>query len=391
MKIGIYSDVHISRNSSIMPTYLNDNDILTTRLRMCSDSLEFMHSIFKKEKVNLIVNCGDTFNAHTVSADELSVYSNYNYKYNNPNEDDYIKEITLVGNHDMYNETFNTMYVKFNNVIQCDNPYYEYYPGECELGFISYEDDINKFKEKLNVIINHMLPEKKCLRVLFMHGDINGSKLFGTKRIENRISRQWLLEHFDIIINGHIHGHEIIYDSMETNKKIINIGSLTTHSFSDVDDHLGACYILDTNTGKIERFINPYQILFKSYEINTLDDINKVCGILGRLFEIDNNFKYEKNLILRLKCRYALKEIIDNEILSLPYILKSKIIYTYDKLVLNDSKEEIIEDKNNDDPNAIDVQLNNKLANDFIYFLNSIDDLKAPLEKYINIVNEVID
>ena len=388
MKIGIYSDVHISRNSSIMPIYLNDNDVLTTRLRMCSDSLSFMRETFKKEKVDLIVNCGDTFNAHTVTADELSMYSQYLYNYNN--EDD-IEEVTLVGNHDMYNEQFNTMYIKFKNVIQCYNPSYKYYPGKCELGFISYEEDVEKFKEKLDKIINQLCPTKECLRVLFMHGDINGSKLFGTKRIENRISRQWLLEHFDIIINGHIHGHEIIYNSIETNKKIINIGSLTTHSFSDVDDHLGACYILDTNTGKIERFINPYQILFKSYEINTLDDINKVCGILGRLFEIDNNFKYEKNLILRLKCRYALKEIIDNEILSLPYILKSKIIYTYDKLVLNDSKEEIIEDKNNDDPNAIDAQLNNKLANDFIYFLNSIDDLKAPLEKYINIVNEVID
>ena len=41
-KIGIYSDVHISHNSSIMPTFLGEYDNkYTTRLKMCIDSMKW--------------------------------------------------------------------------------------------------------------------------------------------------------------------------------------------------------------------------------------------------------------------------------------------------------------------------------------------------------------
>ena len=69
-KIGIYSDVHISHNSSIMPTFLDDG-IYTTRLDMCKKSIEWMYELFENKKVDIVVNCGDMYNSHSVSSDEI--------------------------------------------------------------------------------------------------------------------------------------------------------------------------------------------------------------------------------------------------------------------------------------------------------------------------------
>ena len=74
MKIGIYSDVHISRTSSILPLYLNDQSKYTLRLENCINSMNDMYQTFEDRNVDVIINCGDTFNSHTISADEMSAY-----------------------------------------------------------------------------------------------------------------------------------------------------------------------------------------------------------------------------------------------------------------------------------------------------------------------------
>ena len=50
MKIGIYSDVHISRTSSIMPLYLNENSKYTLRLQNCINSMNEMYQTFENKK-----------------------------------------------------------------------------------------------------------------------------------------------------------------------------------------------------------------------------------------------------------------------------------------------------------------------------------------------------
>ena len=99
MKIGIYSDVHISRTSSIMPLYLNENSKYTLRLQNCINSMNEMYQTFENKNVDLIINCGDTFNSHTISVDEISSYLDINHK-------SFCKELVIVGNHDKYNNVF---------------------------------------------------------------------------------------------------------------------------------------------------------------------------------------------------------------------------------------------------------------------------------------------
>ena len=65
-------------------------------------------------------------------------------------------------------------------------------------------------------------------------------------------------------------------ESGNLHKKIINIGSLTTHSFADSNKHIGKYYILDTNDRSIESFEAKDQVIFRTYEINGEDDIIKL-------------------------------------------------------------------------------------------------------------------
>ena len=125
-KIGIYSDVHISHNSSIMPAFLNDG-IYSTRLDMCKKSIEWMYETFANNKVDIIVNCGDMYNSHSVSSDEIhalvhtinDIYQPYEVLSWSPSLD-----ITIPGNHDKFNNTFNSLeFLKLSGYTQLVDKY----------------------------------------------------------------------------------------------------------------------------------------------------------------------------------------------------------------------------------------------------------------------------
>jgi len=371
--IGIYSDVHISRSSSILPLYLNETDIYTTRLQMCSDSINFANNLFKEKNVNLIVNCGDTFNSHTVTADELSTY--VNTVKNKPKG--LVEELTLVGNHDKFNNTFDSMCISSIPAIS-SYYYYELYDYDCYL--IGYYDTQEFYK-----VIEEMLekePKRHKKSILFMHGDINGSYLSGIKRIEGQIGKEYLLDNFDIIFNGHIHCNEVLYD--KDNKKIINIGSLTSHSFADSNYHIGACYIFDTDKLLLQQYVNPCQIMFRTIQINNISDIKKIQKEDDKAHELLGNTdksiqqRYEKNLIIKIKCPYSLKEEIEKQLIQCSQILKYKLIFEYD-----------VELKKETSNNNQSIQTYN-IEDDFLSFLSQ-QDLKNSIEEYEKLIQESIN
>lgn len=366
MKIGIYSDIHISRNSSIIPLYLNDKQQYTTRLNMCYDSMIWTYTMFKNNNVDMIVNCGDTFNSHIVTSDEVTTFTNIiNELYKPHNECDFptVKDITLLGNHDKFNNTFNSMNLtKLTDYTQLVDKYLYLSLKNCDLYFISYYE-LDEFIENMLKMLNDY-PKQHEKSILFMHGDINGSQLTGNKRIENHIGTDFLTKYFDIVINGHIHCHERIYN--QNNKQIYNIGSLTTHSFADSNKHYGGCYILDTDTFEIKFFKNPYQILFRTYDIKSDDDeIN--------LHDTLNNDK-DLNVILKIKCDYNRKESINRILNDFKNILKHKYIFTYE----NNIKSNV---------NITDnVSASNDIKDEFITFLNNRTDLKGDISDYADII-----
>lgn len=362
MKIGIYSDVHISRTSSILPLYQNENSKYTLRLQNCINSMNEMYETFENENVDLIVNCGDTFNSHTISADEISAYLDINHK-------SFCKEMIIVGNHDKYNNAFNSIELAnmFDNIDVIDDTHVlRNDTSDVDLYFINYFDPKN-----FNNIIDDLLtkyPKQHKKSILFMHGDIDGSLLFGNLRVENQISKSKLIEKFDIIINGHIHCNETIYN--KDDKKIINIGSLTTHSFADSNKHVGRYYILDTYDMSIKSFEAKDQVLFRTYEINNENDIIKLKEQL-----MLKPFKK----IVKIKCPYDLKDNIESICQDDDYnIIKYKFIFIYDNNI-NESDDKINE--------SIKTINDSKLIDDkFLDFLKIQETLKYPYELYKSVI-----
>ena len=371
--IGIYSDVHISHNSSIMPTYNNDTDVYTTRLDMCKKSIEWAYSEFAKRKVDFVVNCGDMYDSHTISSDEMhtlvhsieNIYKPYEALSWTPNLD-----ITIPGNHDKFNNTFNSLeFLKLIGYTQLVDKYTYFNTmglnifnsWDCyAISFQDAKDFVNIVYEMLN-----KYPRVNSKAVLFMHGDINGSMLSGGKRITDHIGTDFLTDHFDLIINGHIHCHERIYN--QNDKRIYNIGSLTSHSFADSNNHIPACYILNTETEEIEQISNPHAIVFKSYEIINDNDLNIMFNDIT---------KSTNKIIVKIKCPIELKEKIENIIKDMSQIIKSKFVFTYNKEI-----------SNNFQTDEIEINIKNDIKDEFVTFLSGRQDLKGNVDDYVSVIN----
>lgn len=377
MKIGIYSDVHISRNNGIMPLYLNKNENgYTTRLDFCRKAMGYVYQTFSKEKVDLIINCGDTFNSHTVTSDELKCFSEIYGSKMYGSESQRPKEFIIVGNHDKFNDSFSSIdllncFKTFNIQVVKD---YEWDSWEgVDIYLIGY------FKtEEFNQKIQEMLekyPRQHDKAILFMHGDINGSTLFGSKKITNQIDNEMLYDKFDIVVNGHIHCAEMI--NKKDNKLIMNIGSLTTHSFADSNNHVGSFYVYDTDTDIWVRHINPYQILFRYYIIENQKDLEE---LKDKLLMLEND---NLSVILKIKCKNKFKDTIEQYLdKHCANIVSCKYILMYDT--------ESNSDENNSSTETINTQTNinisGNIKNEFISFLKTSGELKHDMQDYENLI-----
>lgn len=362
-KIGIYSDVHISKTSSILPAYLNDKSVYTTRLQMCLESLKYAHRIFNSNNVDMIVNCGDTFDSHTISSEEQHAYVETLVSCEN-NSNCVFK--TLVGNHDRLNNIFSSI-----DMLELKNPgeivtLYDYCAiDNCDLYFMSFFES-SEFLDKLQEMLQ-IFPRQHEKAILFMHGDINGSTLNGNKKIENRISTEILANHFDMVINGHIHCHELIYK--QNNTLIYNIGSLTSHSFADNEEYIPSCWILDTDAFEVIEFKNPNAILFKTMEI--FDD--------SYISDIDDKCKTDNPVVLKIKTTNDLKDDIESCLKSISNVIKYKFIFSY--------KADLIKSERLDVDTDLGDASAKPIESEFIDFLSSRDDLKDDLQIYIDSIN----
>ena len=89
MKILIYSDIHISQDSSIVKSF---GKYYSTRLEYIIKSITWAENLATNEKCDLIFNLGDTFNKPIVNAMEATAVQDICWAD--------IPHYILVGNHD---------------------------------------------------------------------------------------------------------------------------------------------------------------------------------------------------------------------------------------------------------------------------------------------------
>ena len=109
MRIFMNSDLHISKTSSIMPQNITGSKY-SYRQQKILETGNYLVDIIDKEKPDLIINLGDTFDQHTLTSYDISIASEFFkcFRYLS------IPHLVLVGNHEMVNYEFNAIDILSN-------------------------------------------------------------------------------------------------------------------------------------------------------------------------------------------------------------------------------------------------------------------------------------
>ena len=352
MKILIYSDLHISRTSSILPASTDSK--YTYRQQMILKTAEFLENVVMQTLPDLIINCGDTFDQHTITSYDVEVASQFFSHFDMIN----IPHLVLVGNHEMINENFNAIALLDNisniKVISQDTSINsnEIIPNtNIKLAFLPYCD----FKSITS------FPEGDYL---FSHQDIAGSCIRGDFKLPDGLDSNVLKTKYKLVFNGHIHKSSIF-------NNVINVGSITTHSFSDDENTIPQCYLFDTDTNNLTAFKSNCCPLFRHHQVQTVLDLTNYLDSLDKLY----------TYVLHITCPYEIKEEVKQILSAANYIVNSRITVKIENATLLESKAEL--------QNDINLQSNIDIKHSFTDFLNTITIDKYPKNMYLDVLKEV--
>ena len=357
MKLLLYSDLHISKTSSILPLdFLSSK--FSYRQNMIIETGKYLAQIADEYKVDAIINLGDTFDAHTISSYDITTASEFFKCFR------YLRKphFVLVGNHEMINSDFNAIEIlsNINDITVISKP------STISTNYIKslYAQFTNDYVEEgkqlafLPYCNYHDVLEFPKGDFLFSHQDIQGSSIRGSTVMTEGLDDAKLTSYYKLIFNGHIHKPSV-------RGSIITVGSITTHSFSDDDTSVPQCYVFDTDTLNLTVLRPTICPLFRKLDVADKDDLCK------QLDGLDKSYKY----IISCSCSYDMKEDIKSFLETYPDVLNFKLT-----IKVQDEQEAT------DDSLSIDVQSNIDIKKSFIEFLDTVDELKFPKDLYRNIV-----
>lgn len=351
MKILLYSDVHISKTSSILPlNFLSSK--FSFRQNMIIETGKYLANLADEYKVDMIINLGDTFDVHTVTSYDIVTASEFFkcFRYLS------VPHLVIVGNHEMINSDFNAVEILSNidNITVIDEP--------CRTGVSTLLKADGS--EPINLAFLPYCNYKDIIEFpegdfLFSHQDIQGSVIRGVTTLTDGIATD-ALKQYKLVFNGHIHKPSIMGN-------VVNVGSVTTHSFADDELAVPQCYIFDTTNLNLTTFKPTICPLFRKLEINNTQEL------LSKLSNLDKNYKY----IINCVCPFDIKEDVKQILINSDVVLNHRI----------NTKVDANEDRDKKD-NMILQQSNLDIKKAFKEFLNTVE-LKYPKELYLNIIEEV--
>ena len=362
MKIFMYSDLHISKTSSILPLTSN-NSKYTYRQNMIIETGKYLAEIIDEVKPDLIINLGDTFDQHTITSYDIDVASEFFkcFRYIS------IPHLVLVGNHEMINYDYNAIKIlsNINNITVITEP------STIDLDFIATlhpdsaipSQSANGEMQSVKIALMPYMEYKDILDFpdgdfLFSHIDIMGMKIRGDYELPDGVSAEQLSK-YKLVFNGHIHKPSI-------KGNIVNVGSISTHSFADDNEAVPQCYVFDTQTLNLQTFKPTMCPLFRKVEIQSAEDLSKYID------DLDNKYKY----ILQITCPFEIKEnikqMLDTQTLILAHRLNVKVDNT-----------KIAEENSN-----VEIQSKVDIKKSFREFLDTME-LKYPKELYLDVLEGV--
>ena len=302
MRILLYTDVHISQNSSIINTRGNK---YSTRLENIIKSLNWAEKQAIVNKCDSIICLGDLFDRSDLNAEEITALKEI--KWAN------LPHTLIVGNHES-----NVVSLDFSSAFSLNNVF-DIINKPCSDAYddfsITYLPYIVESERKP---IKEYLPDSKK-KIILSHNDIKGIQ-YGQWVSKDGFDIEDINSNCDLFINGHLHNGEWV------NNKILNLGNLTGANFSeDAFRYKHQIAILDTNTLKVEFIENPYAFNFYKLEIKSKDDL-KVLDTL-------------KNAVVSIKCSNDLLPLVKG---SLNNVIESRVTII-NEAVKTETKEELVQ------------------------------------------------
>ena len=203
--------------------FIGDPHLKINRFDLVTSFLNWLNALIAKEKPDLVVNLGDTFDTHAVLRSEvMNEFMSHVYKTMALG----IPYVYLLGNHDMYkpNDTkYHAMKPfkdKFKNLHIVDST-----EDLFGMTFVPYQHNGANFP-------------KKTLPICVAHQTFIGAD-YGPIRATEGVDAA-SVEGCDIIISGHIHTKSVL-------GSVIYVGSPFSQSASDVDQIKGIT-IFDSDT-----------------------------------------------------------------------------------------------------------------------------------------------
>ena len=348
MKIFMYSDVHISRTSSILP---QTEGKYSYRQQMIMATGKWLSNLVKDEKPDIIINLGDTFDQHTITSYDIDTASDFFGNF----IDIKVPHIVLVGNHEMVNKDFNAISIlkHINNIIVIDEPSkinleINGNGNPVPLAFLPYQDwkEIKDFPDG---------------EFLFSHIDIKGSSIRKGSDLKDGLDVDSLSK-YKLVFNGHIHKPSI-------KGNIINVGSITTHGFGDDEDSIPTCYIFDTDTMDLKQFKSIFSPLFRKITCNSVDELIDI------LQKLDKKYSYCIHCICPFEIKDDIKKILDNT---------NNIVSNRINTIITENHQELKESE------TLTLQTKTDIVKTFKEFLDEGNvDLKFPKAYYVNIINNL--
>lgn len=295
MKLAIISDVHIGKKQ-----YRTDENNYNKYEQIGYRALKDYINIIKREKPDLLINAGDTFETANPSVLAMTNYFNAMRQLGN------IPTMTILGNHDF---NFANRRSGCSAVGMIEHTYFADYDIKCiELDDILFvlmpyiydtAENIAKYLKKCEEAASSSNCSKK---ILITHGVTE--KYYKTSLISDPIMlSDYLVSLFDLVIIGHIHTP---YNYIQGKTLVISPGAMI--DYQAYEDRTGPI-ILDTDTMKFEKIkVKTPHIIKKSC---TDKDINKLLSNItediyhisfdGNVDNIDNDlFIAAKNKAVNL-------------------------------------------------------------------------------------------
>jgi DNA repair exonuclease SbcCD nuclease subunit len=234
---------------------LTENN-LPSRLEEIIESVKWTVDLGKKHKATMFIGCGDIFDTSEKlnTKEGLAIMEMFKYI-----KSKYTNSFFLVGNHDQISSNYNILDL-FSPIVKVfSKPSFIDVQG-ARLFFLPYlrdcEDVYSAFKEfeTLNC------PGKKYAFCHFWDSSVMSVDAEAVDLTKINLSM------FDKVFLGHYH-----VPTADLSQKVIYLGTLLNKRFNETGPK--GCWILDTDSGKLDFYKNPNSPeFFQLYDTNVLTD-----------------------------------------------------------------------------------------------------------------------